>query len=103
MASAARIWPPDARSVSWGWAAIHLCNLYFKLNQEEKGYALLRRLAKEHPQTAAAEKARKRLQQVDADVGEQIATESNVRVVSSAAPKETETPSHLPPGFRPKK
>jgi TolA-binding protein len=87
----------------WGWAAIHLCNLYFKLNQEEKGYALLRRLAKEHPETAAAEKARKRLQQVDTTVGEQIATESNVSVAASA-PKQAEGPaSNLPPGFKPKK
>jgi TolA-binding protein len=93
--------PPDR----WGWAAIHLCNLYFKLNQEEKGYALLRRLAKEHPETAAAEKARKRLQQVDGTVGEQIATESNVRVApGKAPPKAEEAPaSNLPPGFRPKK
>jgi hypothetical protein len=35
---------PDER---WGWAAIHLCNLYFKLGQEMKGYALLQRIVKE--------------------------------------------------------
>ena len=93
--------PPDR----WGWAAIHLCNLYFKLGQEEKGYALLRRLVKEHPQTPAAEKARKRLQQVDGAVVEQIATESNVKVAArTVAPKEEAGPaSNLPPGFRPKK
>ncbi len=93
--------PPDR----WGWSAIHLCNLYFKLNQEEKGYALLRRLAKEHPKTAAAEKARKRLQQVDGAQLEQIATESNVQVATrSSAIKQEEAPaSHLPPGFKPKK
>lgn len=92
--------PPDR----WGWSAIHLCNLYFKLNQEEKGYALLRRLAKEHPETAAAEKARKRLQQVDSSVGEQIATESNVQVARTPAKEKEEAPaSSLPPGFKPKK
>lgn len=94
--------PPDR----WGWSAIHLCNLYFKLNQEEKGYALLRRLAKEHPETAAAEKARKRLQQVDSSVGEQIATESNVQVARTPAGKgkaEEAPASNLPPGFKPKK
>jgi TolA-binding protein len=92
--------PPDR----WGWSAIHLCNLYFKLNQEEKGYALLRRLAKEHPETPAAEKARKRLQQVDSAVGEQIATESNVQVADTPVAKEAEAPaSNLPPGFKPKK
>ena len=93
--------PPDR----WGWSAIHLCNLYFKLNQEEKGYALLRRLAKEYPETQAAEKARKRLQQVDSSVGEQIATESNVQVARTPAAKaKEEAPaSNLPPGFKPKK
>ena len=94
--------PPDR----WGWSAIHLCNLYFKLNQEEKGYALLRRLAKEHPETGAAEKARKRLQQVDSSVGEQIATESNVQVARTPAAKakaEEAPASNLPPGFKPKK
>lgn len=92
--------PPDR----WGWAAIHLCNLYFKLNQEQKGYDLLRRIVKEYPQTPAADKARKRLEQVDGASIEQLATESNV----SAAPARShgspdEPPSNLPPGFRPKK
>lgn len=48
-------------SERWGWAAIHLCNLYFKLNQPDKAVILLRRIEAEHPETAAAEKARKRL------------------------------------------
>src|SRR5688572_8566902 len=88
----------------WGWAAIHLCNLYFKLNQEEKGYTLLRRIVKEYPQTPAAEKARKRLSQVDGATVEQLATESNVRVAApKTEPTESGPPSNLPPGFRPKK
>jgi TolA-binding protein len=45
----------------WGWAAIHLCNLYFKLNHTDKAVDLLRRIDSEYPETAAAEKARKRL------------------------------------------
>src|SRR5437764_6258662 len=49
----------------WGWAAIHLCNLYFRLNQEQKAHDLLRRIVNEYPTTPAAEKARKRLEQVD--------------------------------------
>jgi hypothetical protein len=50
--------PPER----WGWAAIHLCNLYCgKLNQQDKGVALLKRLDAEYGQTAAAEKARRRL------------------------------------------
>jgi TolA-binding protein len=92
--------PPDR----WGWAAIHLCNLYFKLNQEEKGYTLLRRIVKEYPQTPAAEKARKRLSQVDGAATEQLATESNVRVAPAREePEDSGPPSNLPPGFRPKK
>ena len=91
--------PPDR----WSWAAIHLCNLYFKLNQEQKGYALLRRLVKEHPNTPAAGKARKRLEQVDSSAVEEIATEQNVRSSTPAAPAESGPPSNLPPGFRPKK
>ncbi|MSU63369.1 MAG: hypothetical protein EXS31_13400 [Pedosphaera sp.] len=45
----------------WGWAAIHLCNLYFRLNQTEKAVTLLRRIDAEYGETQAAEKARKRL------------------------------------------
>ena len=92
--------PPDR----WGWAAIHLCNLYFKLNQEQKGYELLRRLVKDFPQTPAAAKARKRLEQVDGATVEQLATEQNVSSETPAAPApSSEPPSNLPPGFRPKK
>lgn len=54
--------PPER----WGWAAIHLCNLYFKLNHPDKAVALLRRIDAEYPNTAAAEKARKRLALYDA-------------------------------------
>ena len=87
----------------WGWAAIHLCNLYFKLNQEEKAFALLRRLVKEHPGTPAAEKARKRLEQVDAPTmtSEEI-TEQQVKP-PPAHSQPDEPKSNLPPGFRPKK
>jgi flagellar basal body-associated protein FliL len=46
----------------WGWTAIHLCNIYLsKLNQKDQAIALLLRIDAEHGQTAAAEKARKRL------------------------------------------
>jgi len=49
-------------SEQWGWTAIHLCNVYIsKLNQKDKAVALLLRIDAEHSQTAAAEKARKRL------------------------------------------
>jgi len=49
--------PPER----WGWAAIHLCNLYSKLNKSDKAIVLLRRIADEYPKTGAAKKARVRL------------------------------------------
>src|SRR5919108_1874233 len=56
--------PPER----WGWAAIHLCNLYTsKLSQSEKAVALLRRIDAEYGGTAAAGKARERLAQLEAE------------------------------------
>lgn len=50
----------------WGWAAIHLCNLYTgKLNQPEKGLDLLRRVRDEYGDTPAGEKASLRLLQIE--------------------------------------
>jgi hypothetical protein len=89
---------PDER---WGWAAIHLCNLYFKLGQEVKGFALLQRIVKDYGDTQAAEKARKRLAEVDPGLlaeAEPPAAEAPAPSAPTDAPK-----SNLPPGFRPKK
>ena len=83
--------PPER----WGWAAIHLCNLYFKLNQLDKSVAFLRRVEAELKETAAAEKARKRLE----ELGLSISAEE-------LAPEQPEAPSSgpkLPPGFTLKK
>jgi len=78
----------------WGWAAIHLCNLYNRLNQTEKADALLRRLVEEHGETAAAAKARERL-------GTAV-DQMPAGVVETTAPVEPGG-FKLPPGFRPKK
>lgn len=59
----------------WGWAAIHLCNLYYKLNKPDKAFMLLKRIDVEYGQTAAASKARKRLALIDADGGQAPPTE----------------------------
>lgn len=94
----------------WGWAAIHLCNLYFKLNQEDKGYRLLQRIIREQGDTQAAEKARKRLGEAAPEMlaeaeggggGAEI-EEAPAKPVKKAddSPKQV---SNLPPGFRPKK
>jgi hypothetical protein len=86
----------------WGWAAIHLCNLYFRLNQEQKGFDLLRRIVNDYPNTAAAEKARKRLEQVEGGSGsEPMPMEPAVNTAPRTASAQPQ--SNLPPGFRPKK
>ena len=54
----------------WGWAAIHLCNLYLRLNHNDKMIALLQRIDAEYGETQAAEKARKRLALIDASSGQ---------------------------------
>ena len=84
----------------WGWAAIHLANLYSgKLNKPEQATALLHRIIEEYGQTAAAKKARERL-----GLPEPVAAPVAVAVTPVAEPaKEKEAPpSNLPPGFRPK-
>jgi hypothetical protein len=45
----------------WGRAAIHLCNLYSRMGQQDKMRALLERIARDFPKTAAAKKARHNL------------------------------------------
>jgi TolA-binding protein len=77
-------------SERWGWAAIHLCNLYTRLNQNEKSQALLQRIVDEHGDTAAARKARERLGQ-DEEGG------------SGEAEAGDGTGPKLPPGFKPRK
>jgi hypothetical protein len=90
----------------WAWAAIHLCNLYFKLNKNPEAVALLHRIHEEYGDTPAAEKARKRLVQIDPDFNPitEIIASPVVEIAEepSPAPPE-EPPSNLPPGFRPRK
>ena len=78
----------------WGWAAIHLCNLYNRTGQTEKAVELLRKIVREYGQTPAAEKARKRLQMLGEKFGPQEA---------STEEEESPTGLKLPRGFRPKK
>jgi TolA-binding protein len=83
----------------WGWAAIHLCNLYGKLEQQDKSIALLRRIDAEYGQTAAAEKARKRLE----DLGLSTELEDSGSQASEPAPEPPSGGVKLPPGFTLKK
>jgi TolA-binding protein len=119
--------PPER----WGWAAIHLCNLYSRLNRSDEALALLRRLAEQYPKTAGAKKARERLgiAEPEADATEKEAiTEAPTELIEHTqvitmeerppeleprtgprpAPPQTPAPAappkpSLPPGFRPKK
>lgn len=78
----------------WGWAAIHLCNLYSRMNQADKTEALLRRIIAEYGDTAAAKKARERLGLPPDSAGEFAAAETE---------EPPEAGPQLPPGFRRKK
>lgn len=90
----------------WGWAAIHLCNLYSKLKKTDEAVALLHRVVNEYGETPAAEKARKRLamfenvgeEALDADLPESVQAAALPKVSAEPAPPA----SNLPPGFRPK-
>jgi hypothetical protein len=74
----------------WGWTAIHLCNLYLsKLNKPKKASDLLTRIVEEYPETAAAEKARKRL--------ETEAENPSVEESAQLTPQVAETPAPAPP------
>ena len=88
--------PPER----WGWAAIHLANLYSgKLNQPDKAIELLHRIDSEYGATTAAKKARERLMQIDPGfVPAAVAAATG----SASETREEQAPSNLPPGFRPK-
>jgi hypothetical protein len=97
----------------------HLVNLYYgKLDRPTQGLALLWRIHREYGQTQAAEKARKRLAQIDPDFAaeqERRAAEAEAAddQANAEAADEPDAPawqppgndadSQLPKGFRPKK
>jgi|GEM_PF-247548 len=94
--------PPE----NWGWNAIHLCNLYSKLDRQADYDALLHRIVNEYGKTSAAVKARKRLglpEDGGISVAETPRNESEeIDVPVKSSPPPDEPPSNLPPGFRPK-
>jgi TolA-binding protein len=88
-------------SERWGWAAIHLANLYSgKLNKVDEATALLHRIMNEYGQTAAARKARERLGLPEPVTEEQVQLAPPEPEPPKPAP--APPPSNLPPGFRPK-
>ncbi|HTH49153.1 MAG TPA: hypothetical protein VMB21_16675, partial [Candidatus Limnocylindria bacterium] len=83
----------------WGWTAIHLVNLYSgKLNQPPKALAVLERIVRDYPDTAAAKKARQRLGLPEPD-----AAAPAVETAAPEAPPEDPSSANLPKGFRTKK
>jgi TolA-binding protein len=88
----------------WGWAAIHLANLYSgKLNKTEQATALLRRIVDQYGQTAAARKARERLGIPEPAVVPVAVAAPEPEPEPTPVPAKPEPPvSNLPPGFRPK-
>ncbi len=75
-----------------GWAAIHLVNLYNRLDRGTQAVALMQRICIECPETPAAAKARERLEAL----GEEIPQ-------APASGAGDVDPSGLPPGFRRKR
>lgn len=82
----------------WGWAAIHLCNLYYRLDQPAKAEALLQRIVTEYGTTQAARKARKRL-----GLPEDVPAEGTEPVEVPVEEPADDGRFRLPPGFRPRK
>ena len=91
----------------WGWAAIHLCNLYSKLGRQVEYDALLRKIVNDHPKTSAAKKARQALgwpEEISApDAPIHPGNAQFVQADPSSDLTDTTIHSNLPPGFRPKK
>jgi TolA-binding protein len=85
----------------WGWAAIHLANLYSgKLNKFDAATHLLHRIVDEYGQTAAAKKARERLGIPEPAPLPEPEPEPEPEPVAKETLKQPQ--SNLPPGFRPK-
>lgn len=78
----------------WGWSAIHLCNLYARLNQPAKMDEWMQRIVNEVPETSAARKAREKLG---------LPEDYQPTGAPAAAADSSESVGGMPPGFRPKK
>ncbi len=87
--------PPDR----WGWAAIHLSNLYTgKLNKTPQALDLLQRIVVECGGSAPAKKARERLEALQAEHPELV----DLPQAPEPPPEPPPPPGpKLPPGFRP--
>lgn len=76
-----------------GWTAIHLVNLYNRLDRPEQAVELMKRIVAEVPETPAAQKARERLAASGIEFEEPPPSESGT-------PPEEPPTGGLPRGFR---
>lgn len=79
----------------YGWAAIHLVNLYNRLGRNEPADQLLQRIVDEYGETEAAAKARQRLGLPEPGEAAEAPPEADGGTSEDGGFK-------LPPGFRPK-
>lgn len=88
----------------WGWAAIHLANLYSgRMGKPDKSLEWLRRVAAECEETSSARKARDRLAQLEPSPAPVAVEPPPEEVVTPEPIPEPPRPAHnLPRGFRPK-
>lgn len=88
--------PPDR----WGWAAIHLSNLYTgKLHKTPQALDLLQRIVVECGESAPAKKARERLEALQVEHPELVTLPEAPE--PPAEPPPPPPGPKLPPGFRP--
>lgn len=80
-----------------GWTAIHLVNLYNRLDKPNEAVALLQRVVGEFPGTPAAAKARERLESAGIEIPEPPTANPD-----GGGGEEPPSPGNLPRGFRPK-
>lgn len=84
---------PDER---WGWAAIHLANLYSgKLDKPHEATLILHRIVNDYGHTVAAKKARQRL-----GIPEPIEEESTASGTPAEAAEAAAQPEAAPPQFQ---
>ncbi len=82
----------------WGWTAVHLVNLYNRLEKTDQAVHWLQRIVQERPQTPAAAKARERLTALGFVVEEEGETDADT---ASQPPDDTgASEGGLPRGFR---
>lgn len=88
----------------WGWTAVHLSNLYSgRLNQPDKAMAVLNRILDEYPDTAAAQKTRRRLGLPEPGAAGGVAAEAAAEEAEAGEPGASPDEGGLPRGFRARK